>query len=371
MKNIFKLSFLSLFLVSMVSCSSDDENAVVSSYAAPTLISPESGTSIMLTEGLEENPALTLVWNHGNYSVPTEINYTVQVAMADTDFATPIQLGAATTNRVLTVNVGELNEKAIQAGLEPFEEGSLDVRVISSLGTANEMPMASNTLTINVTPFEAAVPEVPKLYLVGAPQAYYGGSAWSPQTGMEMRYIGNGTTKVFEAYVKIGVDDGLKFAGTQGEWSDVDAAGNYGMGATAGTIVNSGGAGDLKLAATDGEGLYYVMVDVDNLTYKAVKMNWGIIGDATANAWSSETPMTYDFANNKFTISTTLNAGELKFRSKNAGDAIENSEWKFNVGDSDPKVTYNAAAPNFRVTAGPHDIELSIDFLGNATVSGL
>lgn len=370
MKKILRLSVLPLLFLSIMSCSSDDENVVVSANSAPVLISPEDGTNIVLTEGLENNPALTLVWNHGDYAAPTQINYIVEIAMADTEFANPVQLGA-TSNRVLTVTVGELNAKAIEAGIEPFEEGSLDIRVTSSLGTASEMAMTSNTLTVNVTPFETAVPVVPALYLVGAPQAYYGGAAWSPQTGMAMRYIGDGTTKVFEAYVKVGADDGLKFAGTQGEWSDVDAAGNYGMGATAGTIVNSGGAGDLKLAATEGEGLYYVRVDLDNLTYTAVKMNWGIIGDSTANGWNGETPMVYDFATNKYTLSTTLTAGELKFRSKNTGDAVANSEWMFNIGNSNPMVTYNPAAPNFAVTAGPHNIELSIGFDGTATVAGI
>lgn len=369
MKKILNLSVISLLFFSIMSCSEDDSKTVATDMGAPVLISPEDGTAITLTEGLEDNIAMTLVWNHGDYDVATEINYTVELAAAGTDFATPITVGT-TTKRVHPITVGDLNTLAIQAGLEPFEQGNLDVRVTSSLGTNDAMPMVSNTLTVAVTPFEAIVVEVPKLFIVGQPQGYYDMNAWTPETAMEMRYIGDGTTKIFEAYVKVGAGDGLKFAGVQGSWADVDAAGNYGLGDTPGTIKNSGGAPNIEVA-TEGEGLYYIQVDVDNLTYKSVKMNWGIIGSATAGAWDNETAMAYDFASNKFTITETLNDGELKFRSGNTGVFIYNDAWKFNVGNSDPKVTYNPSAPNFPVTAGSHTLELSLSVTGTATVTGI
>lgn len=373
MKKILKLAALPLLFLSVMSCSNDDDTTIATPTSGPELISPEDGTAIVLDELYVNNPAVTLVWNHAGYDVATEVNYQVEVAMADTDFENAVPAGAATTNRVVTLTVAQLNDAAIAAGLTPFEAGELDVRVTATLGVNSGMPMVSNTITLTVTPFEALEPVIPVLYLVGAPQAYYELNAWDNATAIPMRYIGDGTTQVFEAYVKVAAGEAFKFIGQQGSWDN----GNYGTiaGAQDGNLENGGGSGDIKIAETEGNGLYYIQVDIDNLTYKAIKMNWGIIGDSTPGSWNDETPMTYDFDSNTFTISTDLTAGELKFRSKNTGDFIysgeSGSEWKFNVGNSDPKVTYNPAAPNFPVTAGSYDLQLEIHFDGTATVTGI
>lgn len=366
MKNILKYSLFSALFLTALSCS-DDDTTMVSTTGAPVLIAPAAGTNIVLDESLPTNPAVTLVWNHANYDVATQVNYTVEVAkVADSEVGEYVMAGAPTSNRFLTLNVEELNVAAIAAGLEPFVAGNLSVRVTATLGDANVLPMISNAITITVTPYTAILPN---LYIVGAVQGAYGLNEWDNTTAMPMRYIGDGTTKVFEAYVRVGAGQGFKFIGEQGTWDN----GNYGTigGAQDGNMHNDGGSGDIKVAEADLDGLYYVWVDIDNLKYKSVKMNWGIIGDATPGGWGGETPMVYNYADNKFTISTTLTAAKLKFRAKNAGDFIHGSEWAFNVGDSDPKVTYNAAAPDFNVTAGSKDIELKIDLLGNATVTGL
>ena len=104
-------------------------------------------------------------------------------------------------------------------------------------------------------------------------------------------------------------------------------------------------------------------------------MQWGIIGDATAGGWNDETPMTYDFASNSWSLSTTLSAGNMKFRSKNTGNFImdnaANSEWKFNVGVSDPTVVYNPAATDIPVTAGAYTLGLTVNVDGTASYTGI
>lgn len=365
MKRIFKLALMPVLFLAALSCSDDDSLTVASPVGAPVLISPEDGSSVVLTEGLESNNAVTLVWNHGDYDVDTVMNYDVQMAPAGGEF---VSIGA-TQNRVFSLTVGTLNVLTVNAGLTPFEQGSVQFRVVSSLGDNDDLPMVSNLITLNVTPFEAAEPVIPQLFLVGAVQSYYGLGGWDNTTAMPLRYIGDGTTLVFEGYVKVAPGDGFKFIGQQGSWDN----GNYGTigGAQDGNIENSGGSGDIKVAETDGPGLYYVQVDIDAMTYKSVKMNWGIIGSATAGQWNDETAMTYDFDTNTFSLTATVSAGEMKFRSGNTGNFIYSDAWKFNVGNSDPMVTYNAAAGNFNVSAGSHDFTLMIDLVGNATVGGL
>lgn len=381
MKKIFKLSSIAFLLVATLACENDDQT-IVQATGGPELLTPTDGNIYALSIENENAEATTLVWNHASYDEQTMANYSVEIATAGTEFATIIDgltgdeitaeaPATTTTNRFAVWTVDLLNTIAINTGIEPFTEGELEIRIKSSLGANTELVEYSNIVKIKVTPYVAIEPETPVLFLVGSPQGYYGLSEWTPTTAMEMRYIGDGTTKVFEAYVKVAAGNGFKFISEQADWGDL--TGNYGTigGAQNGNLENSGGSGDIKVAETDGDGLYYIQVDIDNLTYKAVKMNWGIIGDATAGGWNDETPMTYDFATNKYSLDATLSTGGMKFRSSNTGNFIYNDAWKFNVGVSDPTVTYNGGAGNFPIAGGSYTLGLIINFDGTAVVSGL
>ncbi|MFL9845365.1 SusE domain-containing protein [Flavobacterium rhizosphaerae] len=381
MKKIFSLSLLTVLFLSIVSCSSDDNKIIIDKSTTPVLIAPASGDNIVINPNAMETTALTLVWDHAAYTESTEINYTVDIAVAGTDFTAPLEIGS-TTDRFLLLTGERLKSLLTNAtdagtpglGLPDTEDALIEVRVTATIGDNDDLPMVSDPLALSITFGSGEVieePQDPVLYLVGAPQAYYGLDAWSPVTAIPMRYIGDGTTQVFEAYVKVGAGDGFKFVSAQADWGDLE--GNYGTigGAQDGNLENSGGSGDIKVAEADGDGQYYVWVDMDAMQYKAVKMQWGIIGDSTPGGWSDETPMTYDFATNTWSVTATLTAAELKFRSANTGTYIANDAWKFNVGNSDPMVTYDPSAGNFTVTAGSHDITLMIDFTGTATVTGI
>lgn len=368
MKNITK-SILALVAVFTLSCSTDDvENR---SYAtpidAPVLAAPGDGSTYVLNVENAANQAERFVWSSANFDEDVAIKYEIELDKAGNQFANPKSLGSVIGQNQLSVSVETLNGAVMLSDGEAFVAGNFEVRIKASLNDSFE-PMYSNVATIEVTPYVAVDPV---LYLVGHPQGYYGLSDWTPTTAMEMRYIGDGTTKVFEAYVKVAAGNGFKFISAQADWSALE--GNYGTigGAQDGNLENSGGSGDIKVAENDGDGLYYVQVDMDNLKYKAVKMNWGIIGSATANGWDGETAMTYDFATNKFSITATLAAGEMKFRAKNASQFIYNDDWKFNVGVSDPTVTYNAGSGNFPIAGGSYTLGLIVNFDGTAVVSGL
>lgn len=373
MKKIFNLSILSLLFLSIMSCSTDDNQIVIEQSTDPVLMSPDDGGVVTLTPSTSENAAVTFVWDHAAYSVNTEINYSVEIALAGTDFAAPVEL-ANTTNRFAAIIGGNLKTTLMaEDGLnvaEDAEQVAIEARVIASLGDNSDLPMTSNSITLTIVFASGGEePTEPQLFLVGSPQAYYDLNGWDNTTAIPMRYIGNGETMVFEAYVKVGAADEFKFIGLQGSWND----GNYGVidGAQDGNLHDDGGSGNLKIAETDGDGQYYIRVDIDELTYEYVKMEWGIIGDATPNAWDSETPMAYDFATNTWSISTTLSAGEMKFRTANTGQAILGDAWAFNIGNSDPMVTYDPSAPNFAIAGGNYDIDLVVGFDGTATVSGL
>ena len=366
MKNISKSLFI-LFGAIAVSCSSDDveDRPVIVAGDAPVLSAPDSGTAYVLNI---DDAALQLdrfVWSSADFGQNVEITYTLELDKAGNSFADPKSLGTAPGGNSLPVTVESLNNAVMATGATAFEAADFEVRVKAAVNDTFT-PLYSNAITINVTPYTSVVPP---LYLVGHPQAYYGFGEWTPENGMEMRYIGDGVTKVYEAYVKVAPGNGFKFT-DELSWN----GGNYGVigGVQDGNLKNGGDSGDLKIAETDGEGFYYVQVDIDELTYKFVKMNWGIIGAATPGGWGGETPMTYDFAENKFTITADFTVENMKFRSKNSGDFIYANEWKFQVGNSNPMVAYDNGAGDIAVTtAGTKTLEMKIDIKGNVTVTGL
>jgi hypothetical protein len=365
MKTTIKIALAALIFTGLWSCTDDDNFMIAHPEGSFELNTPDSGTSIVLTQGLESNPALTFTWDAATYTTPTEVSYEVEIAKEGTNFEPFTPTGATSSlNKMLTV--AELNDVALLCGLEGNVAGALEVRVKASIGNSEAEVMYSNVILINVTPFQA---EIPQLFLVGSVQQYYGLNIWDPATAMPMRYIGNGTTKVFEGYVKVTTGDEFKFIGEQGTWDN----GSYGTigGAQDGNLEDSNGSSNLKVAEGIGEGLYYIWVDINQLKYKVVKMDWGIIGAATPSGWGAETPMIYDFANNKFTIDVTLSQDNMKFRCKNAGDFISNNEWAFQTGNSDPKVAYDNGAGDIPVSAGATTIEYRVDFNGLVTVTGI
>ena len=365
MKNITKSIFAFIAILTMA-CNTDDvqDRPTIEGVDAPVLSAPETGNTYVL---LLENMSLQaerFVWSEANYNGDVAVSYTLEMDVEGGDFSAPQSLGGTIGALQLSVNVETLNTASLALGGVAFTASNFDIRVVSSASGFDMME--SNKVTITVIPYTSIDPV---LYMVGAPQAYYGLNGWDNTTAIEMRYIGDGITKIFEAYIKVAAGEGFKFIGEQGTWDN----GNFGTigGAQDGVLENSGGSSDIKVAENDGSGLYYVRVNIDDLTYKAVKMNWGIIGDSTPNSWNGETAMSFDFNSNTYSITTSLINGELKFRSSNTSQFIFAEDWKFNVGDSSPKVAYDINAPNFPITAGTFTLGLSIDFLGNATVTGL
>jgi hypothetical protein len=120
---------------------------------------------------------------------------------------------------------------------------------------------------------------------------------------------------------------------------------NYGSDAADGTL----GAGAANIPVTV-ESDYSITLDLSHpneYTYSANR--WGLIGDATPGGWSDDTDMTWDAANNVFTVTLDLvSSGKFKIRA--------NDDWAINYGGD-----LNA------LEAGGADIAIDSD--GNYTVT--
>jgi hypothetical protein len=391
-----KLAFLLLGLIAFTITSCSDEDPSINIYpgekitTAPVLEALPAPAEYVVERDVNElTVAGTFKWSPAVGEFNGTVAYFIEMAPAGNNFDDSVSFFAesvSTTSASFTFGnlndaLTRLNAILVEKGKESLGFGTLvavDIR-IKAIAELSQSTVYSLPQSLKINAYEADLPaEAPHLYLVGAPQAYYGQNAWDEKNGIELKYIGDGTTKLFEGYVKVAAGEGFKLTGDGKTWNN----GNYGTdGAVAAisggqefSVIDSGGSSDLKVAEVDGNGLYYVKADMDNMTVKVIKMQWGVIGTATGG-WSTELPMTYSFSTNEWTYAGTdlvASVEGLKFRSANTGLYINEGgkEWNYNVGDL-LFVGWNETGKNFTTTAAGVNPKLKVGFDGTCVVTGL
>ncbi len=174
--------------------------------------------------------------------------------------------------------------------------------------------------------------------LLNVPGGYQG---WDPALNTTVLSSPNSDDK-YEGYFWFDADTEFKFAlgGWDNNWGDTGADGTLEPG------------GD-NIKATEA-GFYKINVDLAALTYTFIKTVWGIIGSATANGWDSDQNMTYDAAENAWTITADLVAGEVKFRA--------NDDWGLNYGDDGANAILEEGGANISIPAnGTYLLKLYLD----------
>lgn len=344
MKNIFKIASLALVLFSAFSCENDDQ-MIVSATGGPELLTPTSGASYVLLPENAAAEATTLVWNHASYDLQTAANYDVEVAIAGTNFETIVSTQRTPNSaRFLVWTVEGLNTIALAAGIEPYTEGELDVRVKSSLGDTAAEVAYSNSITIKITPYTT---ETPKIYVVGSFLNASGyGDDWTPASAVPLASTGFGETD-FEGYVYMNVAaPEFKFLPTNSSFD-----GDYGDdGSFSGVLVQEGESN----CQTTGPAYYRIQADTDLLTYNLTPTTWGIIGAATPGGWDNSTPLTYNATTKKWEAIVVMTAAAYKFRANNA--------WDINLGgDNDDDTFMNYGGPDLILdAAGTYKVELDL-----------
>ncbi|MBN8643218.1 MAG: SusE domain-containing protein [Flavobacteriales bacterium] len=346
MKNIFK-SILALSLVfSFTSCEDEQDLLFSQPEGEFRILSPVSGEGVVLNADTPLNPGLSMTWEAANYGSPTEITYTIQVDKSGDEFDSPIDV-VSTTNTYATVSSDALNSAAVAAGLDPFTQGGLEIRLRSTVGTTGSQEQFSDVISYLVTPYST---DLPKLAVPGNHQG------WNPPTAPRVASSAYGKTD-FEGYIWL--DGGFKFVGP-------DASGNFNWGNTdwgddgsfSGALAESGESDIIATA-----GFYRVEANTgapdpttnpNGLTYSITPVAWGIVGAATPGGWDNSTALTYNSSTNKWEGVVALSAGEFKFRANNA--------WAINLGGFDASKPYGGE--NMSYDGG----NLSVDTAGNYLV---
>ncbi|MGK0411912.1 MAG: hypothetical protein ACJA1B_000100 [Polaribacter sp.] len=154
MKNIKRFSaitIIGMFMVLFHACDDSSDLFTVVQPDAPVLAALDF-TDLELDPINTGNPAITLNWNDADYGQQSSINYAIEFSK-DAEFTDPVIAATTTGRTTITLSINEVNASAGNAGLNPFEWKPLYVRIVSSLGTQNQIESASNTLTFNVYPY--------------------------------------------------------------------------------------------------------------------------------------------------------------------------------------------------------------------------
>lgn len=247
MKNLNKIliAFVSILTISCSDDIQDTNRAAVMASAAPVLLTPSNTFNIILENANQNDLATSVVWNDASYSgTTTVVNYTIEIAKAGTSFATPVAV-TTTTNRFKDITVGELNTAILTAGLVPFVEHQVDIRIKSYVGTiGNGSASYSNSFTIKATPY----PSWPNWGIIGSATP----TGWGSDTNLDYDLV---TQKYSITMALIGGQE-FKFR-LDDAWAT-----NYGDDGGNGTLDPSGAN-----IAVPVSGNYKIIADFNALTY--------------------------------------------------------------------------------------------------------
>ncbi len=297
---------------------------------APEITSPSSGSTFALSIDNNNVVATTLEWNDPilESSLNMDITYTIQVALAGTDFAMPVEGGEVMNMNSISWTNAQLNAAAIQSGIEADMTGDLDIRVVATItdgASGSVLERITDSVTITVTTYATALDLSTNWGVVGSAANDWGATP-------DLPFFQTETDGVLAAYVNL-IDGEIKFRENMA-WDN-----NYGDNGADGTLDQGGD----NIAVTAGS--YKITMNLNDLTYTIEPFSLGIVGGAF-NDWGA-TPdfmLEYDQYSDVFRGIVTLIDGEMKFRM--------NNDWGTNWGDDGADGTLEAGSANIVVTAG-------------------
>lgn len=338
-----KLMLVGFASIALWSCKKDEVRAV-SNGGSPNNLTSSASALVLASDSANGgvNTAVTFDWTETKYGFKAAVKYTLELALAGTDFADArkVEMNNALSK---SYSVADFNTLAILLGISPNNAADVEVRVLSTVTDA-QPAIISNVTTLTVTPYLVVI-NYPKAYVPGGYQG------WNPGTADAIASVkSNG---VYEGYINFGSASEFKIT-SDPDWSHT----NYGLGSAPGTLSTSGG----NLSVADA-GYYKINADFNGLTYSATKTDWGLIGSATPGGWGSDQNLTYDDVADTWTITVALVAGEIKFRA--------NDDWGVNFGDNKPGDGIpEYGGDNIPIAeAGTYKVTLNLGIAGNYSYS--
>jgi len=179
----------------------------------PAMITNPSQNDIFVLDIASQDLVIfTLSWEDPASTTSDNVDYTVEAALAGTDFATPIPVGVGSNITSLDVTHSDLNGVALGLGIAAETAADMEIRLktLTTNSSGNTYERISDPITINVTPYNVAFPYI---YLVGASTA----AGWSNNNNNPAVFRSQSTPNSYEftGYFQPG---GFKILESPGSW---------------------------------------------------------------------------------------------------------------------------------------------------------
>jgi starch-binding outer membrane protein SusE/F len=328
----------------------------------PVITSPTNGAAFVLSISNSGDTAVTVNWTDVvlNSDLDIDVVYTVEAAVAGSNFASPISLGSVTNLTTLAVTHADLNSLALAIGLTPGVAGNIDLRVKAS--NTNEsldvLVRTSNPLSISVTPYSVTFPN---LYFVGSATS----PGWNNNNNNTIVFRNQNVPNnyVYTGYFSAGAFKLLEVKGQwQPQWGTTSVPGalgvNPGGGSDPGTFDVATAGYYTYTFTTVGQGGSYTVTPY-NATTSPTYTTMGLIG-AAVGGWdaSNEINFTQD-ANNPhlwYALGVNFTSGnEFLIRANDAWDSV----WRYNGSQQLYGTAILAGGGNnfpFNGTTGNYDV---------------
>lgn len=340
-------------LTMLTACNSDLEKVTYHPANATKGQLAASQTDIRLTAASTKQDVMTLTWGKSDFGsnagVVAAVKYTVQMDTRGGDFTNAYTL-AATGDTTITFKGKDLNAAvlALQKLKNPdaeasYDEQAVDVRV-SSTFSEDVTPLLSNTLAMNITPYAGKL-EFAKMAVPGSHQG------WDPTNYNQALYATDTSKpKVYEGYIYFSAGSEFKFA--DGSW-------DTNWGSSDGHTLEPNGPNIYVSEA----GCYYIVIDLDALTYSMQICNWSLVGDAVGG-WDNDIDMEYDQDNNLYRATYTFTGeGQFKFRA--------NHSWDINYGADPDGDEFDLKLNGDNITPLPGEYTITLTFVGGYPAYGM
>jgi hypothetical protein len=346
-------------MLSIFSCKKDDDqyNLKAGSFNGTALTA--SLANVVLAPAKENDTAVVFNWGGADFGGQPVITYTLQLDVpSDTaNHWANAKNFIVNSDKRFSFITKDLNGLLNGMGLAPGAANTIIVRIKADInqsnGAASTLPsIYSNTVVQKITSYALA------LYVPGDYQG------WNPGAAPQLAPV-EGKAGLYEGYVNMPGSGQLYFKYTNApDWNHT----NYGDGGS-GTFSTDGLAAGLSVP---NGGYYYLTANLNNNTWTATKVVWGILGDASPGGWDTDTHLTYDVASQTWKVTANMKtAGSFKFRANDAWAldfGIDNSG-KLTYADN-PFLGYTPNLNNLSVTAdGSYNITLDLHVPGKYTYS--
>ena len=310
---INKILLVITFGALLISCKKEGEIVTLGATAVPGVLTT-SVTNVVLSKPNLAVEAVKASFTSADFGFNAAATNTLQIAKAGTNFAAPkeIILEAGVTAKSLTHL--ELNDILLAMNFVPEVAANVECRV-KSIISPSVAAVYTNVKTMSVTPFALKG----TLYMPGAYQG------WDPSSADSLvSATGDGIYKGVILFTASAQEFKLL---KKKSWG----APEYGTGASAGSIAEGGGnlVGPTAFI-TDGvtytSESFLVIADLNTNKIIYELQSWGLIGSATSGGWGSDVNMKCSNNNGKWSLTTNLVVGEVKFR--------KNHNWGVNLGGS-------------------------------------